>query len=169
MEFNPIKVIITEEMLLNAKSRDHGKYNNKSFMDGKGNLHGFLGDELVKKLRPDLIWSSTKDYDFISPTGKKIEVKTKYQTVPNIKPEYEASVCNDSLHQQCDFYVFCRVYKTKDGSFPFGWVIGTISKDNYFKIAKPLKKADIDGSNKWEVTQNCYNIYYSQLSPFPLK
>lgn len=171
------KTIITPYMLEIAKARDPGKaFNSKSFMDGKGTLVGNIGDEMVKIYRPDFIPESTYDYDFVhNHKGDRntIDNKTKYQTVDNIDRigEWMASVCKDSVHQKTDYYTFCRVYKIKDGNgfrYPFGWVLGIISKEEFFKKATYYNKGDQEGDNGYTVKQDCYSLPYNQLYHLPI-
>lgn len=65
MKYNPVKVDINTEMIERAVARDHGKYNNRSFMDGKGNIVGFLGEYITNFIRPDFKHIDTFDYDFL--------------------------------------------------------------------------------------------------------
>ena len=161
--YNPIKIQITPEMLERAKSRDCGQMNSKSFMKGKGNIVGFLGEEMVQSLSKDFIWKDSYDYDF-SFKGRTVDVKSKYQSSPlPPKPNYEASIGKDSLHQRTEFYIFCRIYRDKDGNYPHGWILGAISKEEYFKKAHKLLKWQIDPSNNFYVREDCYNLPYSEL------
>ena len=164
MSIDPIKVIITPDMIEKAKERDKGKYNNRSFMNGDGNFVGFLGEYIVSFLRPDLIHVDCFNYDFLF-RNLKLEVKTKHQTVPHSpRGDYEASVDVNSMHQETDFYIFCRIYKIKN-EYPYGWVMGGISKANFLIQSRKLIKGDKDGDNGYIVKQDCYNIYYNKLRP----
>jgi hypothetical protein len=169
------KIIITPEMLLRAQARDPGRaFNSKSFMEGKGTLIGNLGDEMIKSYRRDFLHQSTYDYDFVhnhNNTRITIDNKTKYQSPLNIDTSkvglWMASVCIDSVHQNTDYYTFCRVCKREqdDGSFiyPYGWVLGIISKKEFFEKAKHYNKGDKEGYNDYAVKQECFSLPYSQL------
>lgn len=161
----PIKVKITSEMIKAAKARDFGKYNEMSFMNGRGNVVGFLGEYMLHKLRPKYEHIDSFDYDFMA-EGFRVDVKTKFQSVDRI-PEgyYEASVTVDSMRQNTDYYIFCRIYKNTFGEMPHGWVIGSISKNKFLKKARRLAKGEQDGDNGYKVKQDCYNIRYDQLKP----
>jgi len=167
--YRPIRVKITEEMLEKANSRDNGKYNNRSFMGGEGNIVGFLGEYMVLSLRPEYEHIDSFDYDLMA-DGFKVDVKTKTQNVDRI-PEnyYEASVDVNSMHQDTEYYIFCRVYKDKDGNMPHGWVIGSISKKKFLEKARRLTKGDPDGDNGYIVKQDCHNIKYDKLKPLKKK
>lgn len=162
-EYKPIKVDISAEMIEKAKLRDKGAYNNRSFMNGHGNLVGFLGEYITLAYRPDFQLINNFNYDLLF-KDYRIDVKTKHQSVPqDPMGYYEASVDVNSLHQELDFYIFCRIFKKSDNEFPYGWILGAISKDDFFKYARKLKKGDADGDNGYKVRQDCYNIRYDQL------
>lgn len=153
-------------MLQNAKSRDCGQMNSKSFMKGKGNITGFLGEEMVQSISTNFELIDSYDYDFLFKDKYKIDVKTKYQTVDfPPKPTYEAPIGKDSLHQRCDYYIFCRVYRNPQGEHPYGWILGFMSKKKYLTLAKKLNKGEVDPSNNFYVREDCYNLPYSQLYP----
>lgn len=77
---------------------------------------------------------------------------------------YEASVDVNSLHQDLDYYIFCRIYK-KDETYPYGWILGGISKQEFLKSSRKLTKGQKDGDNGYIVRQDCYNIRYDALRP----
>jgi len=164
MIYRPVKVSITDDMIARSRERDQGKYNDKSFMDGAGNFVGFLGEEITHKVRPDLEFVNSFDYDF-KLKNQTVDAKTKHQSVPKTPKEYyEVSICKDSLHQQVDLYVFCRIYVDKE-KYPYGWVLGGISKKEYFEKARFLKKGERDGDNGYIVRQDCWNLRLDQLYP----
>jgi hypothetical protein len=163
--FKPIKVNITEEMMAKAIERDKGAYNNRSFMKGKGNVVGFLGEYIVQHIRPDFEHVDTFNYDFVS-NERTIDVKTKYQTVSKDPlPYYEASVDVNSMHQDTQFYIFCRIYRDRDGNYPYGWILGGIGKEEFLKRSRRLYKGDQDGNNGYIVQQDCHNLEYRDLKP----
>lgn len=165
--YAPIKVPISKRMLKNALERDCGQMNAQSFMKGKGNVVGFLGEEMVLSLSPEFKIIDSYDYD-LTFKGFTFDVKTKHQTVDfEPKSTYDASICSDSLHQKTQYYIFCRVFRDGRGNYPYGWVIGFISKNKYFKNALSLKKGDLDPSNNFTVRQDCFNLKYKSL--FPIK
>ena len=163
-DFNPIKLKITDDMLDQAQRRNKGAYNSNSFMAGAGNVVGFLGEYMVQSIRSDFEFKDDFNYDFIS-KGRKVDIKTKKQNVPTDPlGMYEASIADESLHQKVDYYVFCRVYWDNiKKTYPFGWILGVISKEKYFKNARRLKKGEKDGSNGYIVKNNCWNISYDKL------
>ena len=44
-----------------------------------------------------------------------------------------------------------------------GWILGYLSKEDYFKKATFLKKGTVDPSNGWTVSTDCYNLPISDL------
>jgi hypothetical protein len=129
-----------------------------SITKGQGNVAGFSGELMVAKfLGVDL--SHTKNYDMIY-NGLRVDVKTKRTNYPP-KPSYECSIAKTSLHQDCDLYVFVRVLP----SLNEGWILGYKPQSEYFKEAKFWKKGEIDPSNNWKVSVDCYNLAISKLDP----
>lgn len=162
MTFAPIRIDISQEMLKKARERDNGKMNGRSFMNGYGNFIGFLGEYIVHSVRPDFKHLDSYDYDFLM-GNQKIDVKTKKQTV-NQTPlsTWEASIDVNSLHQDANYYIFCRILKVGD-EYPWGWILGGISKSDYINKARKLTKGDLDGDNGFRVKQDCLNLEYSKL------
>ena len=157
-------------MIKKAKVEDQIIYNDKSFMKGEGNFVGRLGECITYWYRPDFIEMGQFDYDCIwKHRGKSetIDIKTKYQS-PSCEPSkgWMASVCKDSEHQEVDNYIFCRIYKNGD-NYPYGWVIGGISKKDFFDKATFYRKGQKEGDNGYEVKQGCWSLPYSEL--FPIK
>ena len=48
-------------------------------------------------------------------------------------------------------------------NFSKGWILGKITKDDYFSKAKYHKKGDLDDDNKFRYKTNCYNVKISDL------
>ena len=72
-----IKIDINNEMIESAKSkaRDLGKLNN-SITKGKGNLAGFLGEEVAKSVLGGSL-NNTYQHDLTTPDGISYDVKSK--------------------------------------------------------------------------------------------
>jgi hypothetical protein len=160
-----IEIEITPEMIARAqtKSQAMGSLNN-SIRNGRGNLCGFLGEICVETLlgaqenntyQFDLVWN-----------GVELEVKTKDRTV---KPcaEFDASVANYNARQTADCYVFVSLLRNKSsGQYTHGYVMGLMPKTEYIQRARFMRKGDIDPSNGWEVSADCYNLPYGDLYHF---
>jgi len=161
-----IEVNITQEMVNRATAKDQemGQLRN-SIRRGKGNLAGFLGEEVVLTAFGGSESHNTYEHD-LTFEGTTFEIKTKDRTVvPRI--EYEASVANFNTRQKADFYVFVSLYRVKEtGDYTRGYVIGIIDKEDYKRQANFLRVGDIDQSNDWKVSADCYNLPYERLIRF---
>lgn len=160
-----IEIQITPEMTTRAreKAEEMGELRN-SIRKGQGNLAGFLGEEVVLAAWPTAESHNTYQHD-ITFEGVSFEVKTKDRTVPP-RGFYEASVANYNTSQKADFYVFVSLYRAPSGDYTRGYVIGIIEKEQYKDIAVFLKKGDIDPSNNWKVSADCFNVPYQELLKF---
>lgn len=154
-----VEVKITDDMLIKARQKaiDLGKLNN-SIERGAGNLIGFLGEFIAQKVIGGRV-KNTYEYDLVLKDGTKVDIKTKSTSVAP-KDYYECSIANYNTKQDCDEYCFVRVKNTLD----IGWYLGRISKEEYFKKAKFLKKGDQDGDNGYVVKADCYNLAISKLN-----
>lgn len=144
-----------------AKLRHPEAYNHMSFMQGAGNVTGFLGEAIVQHNYPDWKHVDTSMCDFIA-NGNRIEVKSKKhgKAEPPL-PYYEASVTVQSLHQSylADIYVFTRIYETH------GWIMGWMPVKEFKEKARFLRAGIRDGDNDYIVRNSCYNVRYDQLNP----
>lgn len=154
-----ISCIITSEMVNAAKAAasDLGCLRN-SITSGDGNLAGFLGEEIVANFL-GAKRANTYDYDLIH-ENIKIDVKTKRTNVAP-QPHYECTVADFNTKQGCDWYVFARVAN----DLSRGWILGYMLKDEFYANASFHKKGDIDPSNNFTFTADCYNMPISQLKP----
>ena len=156
-----IKVKILKREITEAKrlAADLGALNN-SITRGSGNLVGFIG-ELVTARIITAFRAPTRDYDIIKDTFT-IDVKTKSTTVPPL-PHYLCSVAAFNIHQQTDYYLFCRV----DLENKLCYVLGKKRKDLYFKQATFCKAGEIDpdSDRNWCFKADCYNLPISALRP----
>ena len=161
-----IEIEITSEMTARAKEKadEMGELRN-SIRRGQGNLAGFLGEEVVLAAWGGSESHNTFQHD-ITFEDVTFEVKTKDRTVaPRI--DYEASVANFNTRQTADFYVFVSLYRVKEtGDYTRGYVIGVIEKEAYKKQATFLRVGDVDPSNGWKVSADCYNLPYKELARF---
>ena len=155
-----VELEISEETLRKAKEKaeEMGRLRN-SITKGLGNLAGFVGEEVLRNYI-DGIESNTYDYDVVK-GGYKIDVKTKRTTVKP-KDYYEASIAAYNTRQNCDIYAFVRVLQ----DFSKAWILGWEFKKDYFERARRLYKGQTDGSNKFKVKADCYNLRYSELRQF---
>lgn len=158
-----IEVSINEDMVKRAKVRSlaMGAIRN-SITRGEGNIAGFLGEEIIQSYIGGKIVGH-KDYDIIY-GNRLIDVKTKRCT-SRPKGFYECSVAATSTHQECTEYIFVRIewHKSRPNRWKRGWILGRISRDEYFYRSKKLKKGQVDRRNNFVVKADCYNLAISQL------
>ena len=152
------EVEITLDMIDKArlKAKELGKLNN-SILKGRGNLAGFVGEQIVLHVKGGT-WENSYDYDIILPDGTRTDVKTK-QTGFTPLPDYDCSVAKYNIKQDCDSYTFCRV----KGDFTVGWYLGSMDKPKYLEQARYLRKGDVDPSNNFIVKADCYNVAIKDL------
>ena len=158
-----IEIKITPQMKKRAwaKARQMGKLRN-SITRGKGNIAGFLGEEVANALIKGTI-SNTYDYDILY-KNIKYDVKTKRCTSPP-KPFYECSVAAYNTKQKCDRYIFVRI-EWVNGKWGRAWVLGWLDHKEYFNNAENLNRGDIDRSNGYMVKADCYNVPINKLRNF---
>lgn len=157
---------ITPEMEERAKvkSRRHGDIKN-SIRKGKGNLAGYLGEEIVMANIEDCLEHNTYNYDIIrfpeTDFQYTIDVKTKERTVEP-KDFYTTHVASTSLHQKVDIYIFCQVIIKRGPKR--GWVLGWMQKEEYLDKAKFMKAGEPDEYG-WENRVDGYVMKISDLNP----
>lgn len=156
------ELTIKPEWLIQAQKEASslGELNN-SIRHGEGNVYGFLGEIILCNITAAVL-DRTYDYDIIY-DGKKIDVKTKCCT-STPRPEYFCSVADYNTRQQCDYYTFMRILK----DFSKAWVLGTISKEDFFKQATFGKKGELDPTSNlgWRFKADCFNLPVSALKGF---
>ena len=129
-----------------------------SITGGTRNVIGAIGEVIVAdSINADEI--STYDYDLVK-DGKRIDVKTKRCNTKPL-PNYDCSVALHGTKQDCDAYVFVRILTDMSKA----WILGGISKQNFYKEATLYRKGDIDYNNGYTFKADCYNLQISQLSP----
>jgi len=151
-----------EKMLrrFSKKARKLGSLNN-SIRKGGGNFAGYIGQMYVAKyLGIKEVDTYNHDLEYKDMT---LEVKSKQRTVdPDLS--YDASIAKTSMHQNPDVYIFTsvKIPKNTDDVESIS-ICGWMSKKEYFDQATFYKKGDIDPSNGWKVSLDCYNLPYSKL------
>ena len=152
------EVTVTGGQLIRARQKavEMGRLAN-SITNGAGNLAGFIGEVVVAD-ELNAKHDNTYDYDLTLNNTTRVDVKTKRC---NSKPldTYDCSISAHGTKQKCDMYVFVRVLN----NFSKGWILGKITKDDYFSKAKYHKKGDLDDDNKFRYKTNCYNVKISDL------
>ena len=131
---------------------------NHSIRDGEGTVYGFLG-EVVFREGVGGRQANTYDYDIVMRSEVTVDVKTKMvRSMP--RPHYECSVTAGHTGQACDVYAFVRVLE----DMTRGWYCGAMFKDLFFAEARPIKKGEMDHSNGWVASADCFNVRIADLT-----
>ena len=145
---------ITPEQVTRAKDLYYFDSLNGSITNGKGNIYGAVGEIITFDYFAsvtDCEQSNNFDYDLII-DGYRVDVKTKRSNVAP-KHYFNCSIPSFNTSQRCDYYFFVRV--TDD--LKTGYLLGYISKDNFFTNARLNKKGEQDGSG-FVFKTDCYNL-----------
>lgn len=153
-----LRLEITSDMIARAKERlkKMPKCLRNSITGGKATLHGLVGEELLAEFLHAEV-KDTRDYDLLK-NGIRLEVKTKRTTVV---PQgfHEASIAEFNTRQDCDYYLFTRMFKDFSGA----WFLGVMPKYVYLHKARLLRAGTIDGSNGFLVKADCWNLRVDEL------
>jgi hypothetical protein len=155
-----IEITPTEQQLKEARLLAGGTVGLQgSITRGAGSPAGALGEILVRDMM-GYRQANTAHYDLYTDQGIRIDVKTKRCTSAP-KPFYECSIAAHGTKQDCDEYIFVRVLN----SLQRAWILGRISKDEYYSKAVRHKRGDRDESNNFTFKSDCYNLEISELWP----
>ena len=157
------KIHITPEQIEEAKDLYNFKCLKNSITNGESQVHGALGELIamqVLDLRDNHVdYVGHYDYDLIC-NGKKIDVKTiKSNHEP--KNDYNANISAFNHTQQTDYYLWC--YVSLD--MTYGYVIGYLEKDEFYRIAELKKKGEIDYGD-WTFKSDTYTTKIKNLKKF---
>ena len=162
-----IEIPITEAMIKVAKKKAEalGKLKN-SIRKGEGNVTGFLGEMAANKvIRGRIVSGNSFDYDILK-EEISWEVKTKARSVVP-KPDYNCSVAEYNTKQKCDRYIFVSLWPLENPTKAY--VLGYLTKDEFYKKAFFLKKGQIEPGTPWRVKASCYNVKISELNQLDQK
>lgn len=155
------KVKIDESTLELAKNWSDFKGNQFSIRnDGTKMIISNLAEIIFSRTYPNAIRISDSDYnaDFVL-KGRRVDVKVKERSV-FCNPNFEVSVEARQIDYNTDWYMFYS-YNSREQVMEF---LGGMRKDEYVKKATLYRKGDIDPSNNWKVSVDCYNLKISQLN-----
>lgn len=153
------KIKITDRQLILARNKANKIGQLKNSIKKGSNLVGCLGEMIANKVLKGK-FRNTYNYDLVK-DGKKYDVKTKKCSTEPLD-YYLCSVSTKNTKQLCDYYLFTRVLD----DYSAGWVLGYISKDDFYKNATFCKKGDADPQRKgWTFKSDCYSIKISDLIP----
>ena len=144
------------------KAKEMGELKN-SIRKGKGNVIGFLGEEMVCRVF-EAVSQNTYQHDVKLPNGSTFEVKTKERRGPCFG-SYEGSVAAYNTRQNADFYCFTSIKgDSKVERFETCYICGFIEPSRFYDIAefKPYGQ----GEGNMSIQADCYNIFYYDLRTF---
>jgi len=161
-----IKVPVTPSMqqVARQKSATLGSLKN-SIRKGGGNIIGYLGQLAAEKAIIGMKREDTYDYDLVC-DGIRYDVKSKDRTAFPL-PHYEVSIADSNTTQATDYYIFASGYRLV-GTFDYKmiYILGYMTQSEYLHKAHFLRKGDIDTSNNFTVSADCYNLPASELRGF---
>jgi|TARA_Y100000401_G_scaffold104024_1_gene95500 hypothetical protein len=129
-----------------------------SITGGSRNVLGAIGEVVVAdSIKAKEV--NTYHYDLVK-DGVRIDVKTKRCTSKPY-PNYDCSVAFHGTKQDCDAYVFVRVLDDLSKA----WILGGMSKEDFYDKATLYRKGDIDTDNGYTFKADCYNIRIDRLNP----
>lgn len=138
-----------------AKERANNFAGNKFTITQDGKLAGFLCEQIfVDNFGGELV--NSYNYDILL-NGLKIDIKTKRCSSEPLG-EYTCSVsAYQKDKQDCDYYVFFRALNDLSKV----WVLGAISKEEFFKKATFVPKGTRDG--RFVASADMYSMKISDL------
>lgn len=149
-----LELEIPIDIIEKARQRASAQSVNKFTISSDGRLYGFIAEEIFLSLFGGVL-KNTKHYD-IELNGKKIDIKAKSCNTPP-KMDYIASISNYQKDHDADIYVFFRI----DRNLTKCWLLGGLSKEEFYKISTFMPKGERDGSFVCKTDMN--NVLISQL------
>ena len=133
-----------------------------------GALGELLGMEHLSSLGIPFEEVYSTAFDLRFDDGRTLEFKTKERTVPPLEtydcttPEY------NKAHKKPDEYFFISLLSTGKSDdikrFTKGYILGTIRSADFNDKAKYWKRGQVDPSNGWTVTIDCWNVPITNLT-----
>lgn len=171
MGFVMVEVDITPEDQCKAIEMSGHRVYDRSMRGKEANLVGAYGELVVMNylqalgLEPVLEHKTTHD---IRVNNLTIDVKTKERAVVP-EPHYDCTVpAYNHDHQRPDFFIFVSLLahqKTGCRRFRKAFILGKIGYNRLTSEARHWRKGEIDPSNNWKATIDCFNIQVDQLEP----
>jgi len=157
------KIYITPEQIEEAKDLYNFKCLKNSITNGESQIYGALGEVItmafLRSKGKEVKYEGDYNYDLIS-NGKKIDVKT-IKTDKEPTDEFNANIDANNTTQKTDFYLWCSV----SVDMTYGYVIGYLDKDKFYKIAYLKKKGEIDHSD-WTFKSDTYTTKIKNIKKF---
>jgi hypothetical protein len=165
MRNNATPVLITPAQVTEARdeAQELGVLNG-SISHGEGNFKGKLGEIIVRDLLNATRTDDEHNYDLLSSTGLRLEVKTSGTTKNYLDSGYWNRVNCANLRQKCHAYVFCAVNEDTMRA----WICGWAWKDEFLS-SSTLFKAGYRVPNTGNVMRaDSMNIQTGNLFPIGL-
>lgn len=158
-----IKRYLTDDEILEAKRLYDFKKLNNSITEGQSQIYGALGEVMVmnffKLYYENVEYVGSYDFD-LKINGKKIDVKT-IKTDKEPTKDFNANISAFNITQKTDFYLWCSVAE----NMKYGYIIGYLEKDEFYKIAQLKKKGEIDWGN-WVFKSDTYTTQIKNIKTF---
>ncbi len=137
-----------------------------------GALGELIGMDYLRGLGFELEEIYSTRYDVQAKVGgewKTLEFKTKERTVAPL-PHYDCTVpAYNHDHQRPDYFVFISLLSSGKSDdiqrFSKGFILGSISLERFDQLATSWNPSQVDNSNGWIPTINCYNVQIGELDP----
>jgi hypothetical protein len=128
--------------------------------DGDNRKAGNFAEIIFQKMYPHALRISDVDQnaDFLL-RKKRIDVKTKVRSV-DPQDFFDASVEKRQKLFDVDFYCFFSFNSKTEVMSYCGW----ISKAEFFDRAAVVKQGDLDKTNNWKASVDCFNLRYDCLN-----
>lgn len=98
-----------------------------------------------------------------------LEFKTKERTVAPVSTYDCTTPQYNKDHQRPDEYLFISLLSTGKSDdirrFTKGYILGGVTKEVFNELAVFWRRGQIDPSNGWQVTIDCWNIPVFELDP----
>lgn len=136
MKNNAVPMRITQAQIIEAKqeAKELGVLNG-SISHGEGNFKGKLGEIIIRDLLNATRTDDEHNYDLLSPTGIRLEIKTSGTRKTYLDNGYWNRVNCANLRQKCHVYVFCAVNEDTMQA----WVCGWTWKDEFLSSSTLFK------------------------------
>lgn len=158
-----IKRYLTDDEILEAKRLYDFKKLRNSITEGQSQIYGALGEVMVmnffKLYYENVEYVGSYDFD-LKINGKKIDVKT-IKTDKEPSKDFNANISAFNITQKTDFYLWCSVAE----NMKYGYIIGYLEKDEFYKIAQLKKKGEIDWGN-WVFKSDTYTTQIKNIKTF---
>jgi len=152
-----LQVKITPDVIARAKRKAASVGVLQGSVTGSlSHVVGAIGEVVVADAL-DASEANTYDYDLLK-NGNRIDVKTK-RCRSKPFPHYECTVTAHGSKQDCDTYIFVRILNDNTTA----WILGGISKEEFYEKATRYKRGDVDPSNDFTFKADSYNLPISEL------